>query len=148
MSAARNPFDILGVTPADDMTTIRMAWRAKVRLLHPDVVGDTARASSRLAEVNAAFDALQGHEPCVKAKAAKAAEVEQVAREAARKAQDAVRTRAEARRRQEEIDARRRLADLERAKATALKERLKGHMGTVHAKAANGYAAARKILVA
>ena len=63
MSKKRTPFDILGVTPADDMTTIRLAWRAKVRQLHPDRVPDKAAATAELAEVNAAFDALQGHVP-------------------------------------------------------------------------------------
>ena len=59
MRRPRSPFDILGVSPADDMTTIRLAWRAKVRRLHPDRAPDAARASAELAEVNAAFDALQ-----------------------------------------------------------------------------------------
>ena len=63
MRRPRSPFDILGVSPADDMTTIRLAWRAKVRRLHPDRAPDAARASAELAEVNAAFDALQGHGP-------------------------------------------------------------------------------------
>ncbi len=63
MSKKRTPFDILGVTPADEMTTIRLAWRAKVRLLHPDRMTDKAAATAELAEVNAAFDALQGHIP-------------------------------------------------------------------------------------
>ncbi|MEM9425657.1 MAG: J domain-containing protein [Pseudomonadota bacterium] len=56
-------FAVLGVTPADDMTTIRMAWRSKVRLLHPDRARNRAKATADLAEVNAAFDALQGHVP-------------------------------------------------------------------------------------
>ena len=148
MSRARTPFEILGVTPADDMATIRMAWRAKVRRLHPDVVGNTQAASNLLAEVNAAFDALQGHEPSKAAKAAQAAEEERVARMVARKAREAALQRAELRRRKEAVEAKRRLAALERAKVEAIKERLQGHMGTLQAKAANGYAAARKILAA
>lgn len=61
MSKKRTAFSILGVTPADDMATIRMAWRAKVRRLHPDRAADKSVATAELAEVNAAFDALQGH---------------------------------------------------------------------------------------
>ena len=63
MGKTRSPFDVLGVTPADDMATIRMAWRAKVRALHPDRAKNKRRATAALADVNAAFDALQGHEP-------------------------------------------------------------------------------------
>jgi DnaJ-class molecular chaperone len=148
MSKAQTPFEILGVTPADDMTTIRMAWRAKVRRLHPDVVGNTRAASSRLAEVNAAFDALQGHQPSKRAKAAKAAEEERAAHEAVRMAQEAARQRAELRHQREVAEAERRLAALEHAKAEALKAKLQGHMGTVQATAVNGYAVARKILAA
>ncbi|MGR3511282.1 MAG: J domain-containing protein [Paracoccaceae bacterium] len=75
MRKNRKLFDLLGVSPADDMTTIRMAWRAKVRALHPDLAGDKALATERLAEVNAAFDALQGHmpKPSMRPKAANAA---------------------------------------------------------------------------
>lgn len=148
MSRARTPFEILDVTPADDMATIRMAWRAKVRRLHPDVVGNTRAASNRLAEVNAAFDALQGHAPLKAAKAAQAAEKERVARMAANIAHEAALQRAKLRRRKEAEEAKRRRTELERAKAEAIKDRLQGHMGTVQAKAANGYAAARKILAA
>ncbi|MEM6385893.1 MAG: J domain-containing protein [Pseudomonadota bacterium] len=67
MSEVRNPFDVLGVTPADDILTIRAAWRAKVRALHPDQAKNKAEATSRLAEVNAAFDALQSHVPSAEA---------------------------------------------------------------------------------
>lgn len=63
MAHARCPFEVLGVSPEDDMPTIRMAWLAKVRLLHPDFAMDKARATDELATVNAAFDALQGHTP-------------------------------------------------------------------------------------
>lgn len=63
MKRTRSPFKILGVSPKDDMTTIRMAWREKVRRLHPDLAEDKVAATADLAEVNAAFDALQGHVP-------------------------------------------------------------------------------------
>lgn len=74
MRKNRKLFDLLGVSPADDITTIRMAWRAKVRALHPDLAEDKARATRQLAEVNAAFDALQGHvpKPSMRPKAANA----------------------------------------------------------------------------
>lgn len=63
MKKTRTPFDILGVSPADDMTVIRMAWRRKVRQYHPDQAFDKSAATAELAEINAAFDALQGHVP-------------------------------------------------------------------------------------
>lgn len=34
--AERDPFDVLGVRPTDDMATIRAAWRKAVRESHPD----------------------------------------------------------------------------------------------------------------
>lgn len=34
--AERDPYDVLGVNPEDDMATIRAAWRAAVRESHPD----------------------------------------------------------------------------------------------------------------
>lgn len=60
---APDPFKTLGVRPSDDMTTIRLAWRAKVRAHHPDHASDPVVATAELAEINAAFDALQGHVP-------------------------------------------------------------------------------------
>lgn len=63
MKRPRSPFDILEVSPSDDLTTIRLAWRAKVRRLHPDRAQNAALATAELAEVNAAFDALKGHKP-------------------------------------------------------------------------------------
>lgn len=63
MTKKRSPFDILGVRPSDDMQAIRYAWRQKVRKLHPDLSADPDRATQQLAEVNAAFDKLQGHKP-------------------------------------------------------------------------------------
>ncbi len=148
MSKARTPFDILGVTPADEMTTIRMAWRAKVRRHHPDVAGNAPDATERLAEINAAFDALQGHVPSAEAKAAGAAEVARVVRKAKRAARAADKRRAEARRKAEAAAARQRTEALEAAKAEAIRARLEGHKGTIQAKAANGYARARRILAA
>lgn len=146
MSNTRTPFDILGVTPADDMATIRMAWRAKVRRLHPDVAGNTEGSTETLAEVNAAFDALQGHKPKVRAqpadapKAAGAVRPVKHARTEDRKKRAAARCEAEAALREAQA--------AETARAEAIKARLWDHMGTVYAKAATGYAAARKILAA
>ena len=146
MSMTRNPFLILGVSPADDMTTIRMAWRAKVRLLHPDRAHDKKKATADLAEVNAAFDMLRGHVPTAQVKAGKVrqdAELQERARRAAKH-------RAEARRRAEERAeaARRHREALERgaAKAHAAKTRLEAEMGTINARAAQGYEAARRVV--
>lgn len=53
------PWDILGVSPWDDADTIHQAWRALVRQYHPDLAKtDPAGANRRLAEINAAFEAV------------------------------------------------------------------------------------------
>lgn len=148
MKANRTPFEILGVTPADDMTTIRMAWRAKVRVLHPDVAGNTAQATERLAEINAAFDALQGHKPSAASRAARAADVEREARAARRAAKEAKRQRDVLRRRAEAARAERQASETKRAMDSARKAMLARHRGTLHAKAANAYASACKITAA
>ncbi len=50
---------LLGVSPRDDAATVRRAWRALVRTYHPDqFTGDKDAASKRLAELNAAYDAV------------------------------------------------------------------------------------------
>lgn len=57
--ATKQAFDLLGVKPTDDAATIRAAWRALVRSYHPDrIQGDKAAANARLAELNAAYDAV------------------------------------------------------------------------------------------
>ena len=150
MKRPRNAFDLLGVTPADDMTTIRMAWRAKVRRLHPDVFRDRVDATERLAEVNAAFDALQGHVPDAKAVAAREAEAAWIAEEAEKRAKVLARLRVKARRRAEKRarDAKqaRDARALAEAKAKAAKARLKVDMGTINARAVQGYTQARKVV--
>jgi curved DNA-binding protein CbpA len=145
MSKTRTPFDILGVTPADDMATIRMAWRAKVRQLHPDVAGNTKGSNERLAEVNAAFDALQGHKPKLRAEAPKTSDA---VRPVERARSEVRKQRAEARRKSDVEAARRAAQAAETAKAGAIRARLRDHMGTVYATAATGYAIARRILAA
>ena len=143
MSTARTPFDILGVSSADDMTTIRMAWRAKVRLLHPDRARDKVKATAQLAEVNAAFDALQGHVPPASARAAQARAREAVLREfrdLVRHKLDVERTARLAARR---ADAARKARELSEAKARAADARLRADRGTINARAVRGYAAAR-----
>lgn len=150
MSKTRTPFDILGVSPSDDMTTIRMAWRAKVRLLHPDHADDRKTATAKLAAVNAAFDALQGHAPCKKVKAAGAAKRARDAAELIARAKRAARRRAEARqaaeRASEEARRHREALALADAKKRAAKKRLMAQVGTINAKAAHGYAEARKVV--
>ncbi len=148
MKEKRSPFDILGVTPADDMTTIRMAWRAKVRVLHPDVVGNTAETTERFAEINAAFDALQGHRPSAREKAAKDAEIDRAVRRAQRAAREAQRQREEAWQRQKAEEAKRRARELAETAERARQDLLRRHKGTLHARAANGYRVASKILTA
>ena len=58
----RTPYEILGVGPQDHPDIIRRAWRALVRSYHPDQAReDPQGASQRLAEINAAFDAIWSH---------------------------------------------------------------------------------------
>lgn len=56
-------FDVLGVRPEDDLTTIRKAWRKKVKAHHPDLAEDKEAAARTLVQVNAAFDRLKDHSP-------------------------------------------------------------------------------------
>ena len=52
-------FDLLGIEPSNDEKIVRQAWRALVRTYHPDMAKtDPAGANKRLAEINAAFDAV------------------------------------------------------------------------------------------
>ncbi len=52
-------FDLLGIEPSTDEKIVRQAWRALVRTYHPDMAKkDPAGANKRLAEINAAFDAV------------------------------------------------------------------------------------------
>lgn len=52
-------FEILGIAPSTDESTVRRAWRALVRAYHPDMAKtDPEGANRRLAEINAAFDAV------------------------------------------------------------------------------------------
>ncbi|MEM7752668.1 MAG: J domain-containing protein [Pseudomonadota bacterium] len=135
MRKTRSPFDILGVSPADDITAIRMAWRAKVRLLHPDRATDKAAATALLAEVNAAFDALQGHVPKLEAKAT----TERKAPRCHERRQRA--ELAEATRRKAQAAKR---GAMEKAQAAQVKR--KTGSGTISGRAAIGYAEARKAI--
>jgi len=63
-SAKPTPFEVLGVTPADDYATIRRAWKKLVKENHPDLNGqDKDAATARLTALNAAFDRLRNHAP-------------------------------------------------------------------------------------
>lgn len=107
------PWTLLGVSPEDDAATIRSAWRALVRSYHPDLAkSDRVAANRKLAEINAAFDAICDHaaarrqvEATRRARAARQAEAARRAEaaqrahaardaEAARKAERAQRSRA------------------------------------------------------
>lgn len=61
-----SPYRLLGVSPTDDLATIKAAYRAQIRALHPDQM--IARgvppefvkiANDRLAAVNAAFESIE-----------------------------------------------------------------------------------------
>lgn len=57
-----DPFELLGVTrdaPPDDVAA---AYRAAAKRFHPDVAGDDERAAARMAEINAAYDAIRAGE--------------------------------------------------------------------------------------
>mgnify|MGYP001555350833 CR=1 FL=1 len=59
MNQILTAFDILGISPDSDDATIRTAWRALVRTYHPDMAkSDPVAANKRLAEINAAHDAV------------------------------------------------------------------------------------------
>ena len=54
-----SPYEILGVSPLDDFTTIRAAWRRLVKTCHPDVwYGTAEEATARLMAVNDAYDLI------------------------------------------------------------------------------------------
>jgi curved DNA-binding protein CbpA len=59
----RDPHDVLGVERGAGMVVVKAAWRRLARAHHPDVAaGDTAAAraaTARMAEINAAYDALR-----------------------------------------------------------------------------------------
>jgi DnaJ like chaperone protein len=65
--AARDPWDVLGVAPADGIDAARKAWRRAVRENHPDAL--VARglpreavklAEGRMADINAAWAEIEG----------------------------------------------------------------------------------------
>jgi hypothetical protein len=59
MQDLRKAFELLDIAPSDDEQAVRRAWRALVRSYHPDMAKDDPEgANRRLAEINAAFDAV------------------------------------------------------------------------------------------
>lgn len=59
MHDLKTAFDLLGIEPTKDLKRVRRAWRALVRSYHPDMArSDLRGARRRLAEINAAFDAI------------------------------------------------------------------------------------------
>jgi len=71
----RDPRDVLGVARDASQTTIKAAWRRLAREHHPDVVGADpaiARAATRrMAQINAAYEALRDAPTPVSAQAAR-----------------------------------------------------------------------------
>ena len=55
----RDPYHVLGVAPGASQDEIRTAYRAAARRLHPDRAGHDPRAADHMAELNAAYAALQ-----------------------------------------------------------------------------------------
>ena len=95
------PWKLLGVSPWDSPAVIRQAWRALVRSYHPDLAGtDREAANRKLAEINAAFDAVTERDSIIRrAEELRRAQAEKRAA-AARRAE--AQRRAEAARRMEE----------------------------------------------
>lgn len=59
MSTVETAFDILGIPEDSDPKTVMAAWRALVRSYHPSIAKtDPQGANRKLAEINAAFDAV------------------------------------------------------------------------------------------
>lgn len=59
MKNLERAFQLLGIPPSSDAVLVRKAWRALVRSYHPDMAKeDPEAANRRLAEINAAFDAV------------------------------------------------------------------------------------------
>ncbi len=54
-----DPFAVLGVTPGASAADIAAAYRAAAKRWHPDVAGSDGVAASRMAELNAAYDAIR-----------------------------------------------------------------------------------------
>lgn len=50
---------MLGVTPGASATDIAAAYRAAAKRWHPDVAGEDELAATRMAELNAAYDAIR-----------------------------------------------------------------------------------------
>lgn len=62
---ARDPYDVLGIEPGASAATVKAAWRRLARAHHPDLASDAAsqrKATRRMAEINAAYEALR-HAP-------------------------------------------------------------------------------------
>ncbi len=54
-----DPFAVLGVTPGASAADVAAAYRSAAKRWHPDVAGDDEVAAARMAELNAAYDAIR-----------------------------------------------------------------------------------------
>jgi hypothetical protein len=57
-----DPFAVLGVTPGTSAADVAAAYRAAAKRWHPDVAGADEVAATRMAELNAAYDAIRNGE--------------------------------------------------------------------------------------
>ena len=57
-----DPFAVLGVTPGASAADVAAAYRAGAKRWHPDVAGADEVAATRMAELNAAYDAIRSGE--------------------------------------------------------------------------------------
>src|SRR3954453_5953103 len=56
---ARDPYDVLGVSPGASREELHDAYRRLVKLHHPDRNGGSAEATRRSQEIQQAYDALR-----------------------------------------------------------------------------------------
>jgi hypothetical protein len=54
-----DPYAILGLTPGASAADVAAAYRAAAKRWHPDVAGTDELAATRMAELNAAYDAIR-----------------------------------------------------------------------------------------
>lgn len=68
-----DPFELLGVAPDAPPDDVAAAYRAAAKRFHPDIAGDDATAAARMAEINAAYDAIRNGDAAAGHEAAAAA---------------------------------------------------------------------------